>query len=143
METAGQALAQAEHSIGTAIRQAVRDHYQGHDLDTARTIRQAPREDEAVDIVTAIRQGRAREVLLIGGSAVLGVVAGVLAQRLIADATVKGIPIAAPVGLAPVIAGLALPAGLAGRSMLATSGLSFSAGATLYHLLSAPREEMP
>jgi len=143
MQTAGQALAQAEQSIGTAIRQAVRDYYQGHDLDTARAIRQTPREDEAVDIVAAIRQGRVREVLLIGSSAVLGVIAGALAQRLVANATVNGIPVAAPVGLAPLIAGLALPTGLAARSMLATGGVSFSAGATLYKLLSAPPEEMP
>ena len=62
--SSGQVLAQAEGSIGTAVRAAVANYYQGHDLDTAQTIRRAQTDTEAGQLVTAIRQGRVTEVAM-------------------------------------------------------------------------------
>ena len=62
-------LAQAEESIGTSLRHAVNNHYKGLDLSTAQAIRKADDDTEAAKIVTAIRQGRATEVLMIAASA--------------------------------------------------------------------------
>ncbi|MFY0531726.1 hypothetical protein [Nannocystis pusilla] len=87
--SSGQVLGQAEESIGTTLRTAVADYYQGKDLSTANTIRDARSPTEAARIVTAMRQGRALEVLLIASSAVGGAIAGVLSQKAVGNATVK------------------------------------------------------
>jgi hypothetical protein len=141
--TAGSVLAQAEGSIGTAVKAAVAQYYQGHDLTTAQTIRRATTDSEATKIVTAMRQGRVLEVLIVGGSAALGVVTGALAQKALGNATVKGVPVMSPLGLVPTVAGIALPISLSGRSMLAAGGLSFAAGAALYKMITAPPEGTP
>ncbi len=140
--TAGSVLAQAEGSIGTAVKAAVAQYYQGHDLTTAQTIRRATTDSEATKIVTAMRQGRVLEVLIVGGSAALGVT-GALAQKALGNATVKGVPVMSPLGLVPTVAGIALPISLSGRSMLAAGGLSFAAGAALYKMITAPPEGTP
>lgn len=136
--SAGQVLAQAEGSIGTTVRQAVANYYKGHDLDTAEAIRSAGSATEAGQLVTAIRQGRVTEVAMVAVSAALGVVGGALAQKAVNNAAIKGVPIVTPLGALPVLAGVALPISLSGRSMLAAGGLSYIAGAALYRLLTAP-----
>ncbi|MBK8259945.1 MAG: hypothetical protein IPK80_01240 [Nannocystis sp.] len=135
METAGTILAQAEGHLGLAIKNSVDHFYQGHDRETARLIRNAT-EDEAARHVEALRRGRALEVLLVGGSAVLGVVLGAVAQGVTNNFTMRGVPVMAPVGFTG-LAGLALPVGLSGRTMVVTGGLAFSAGAALYQRLKA------
>ncbi len=140
-------LAQAEESIGTSLRHAVNNHYKGLDLSTAQAIRKADDDTEAAKIITAIRRGRATEVLMIAASAASGVVSGVLAQKAINNATVGGAPAAGALGLVPVVAGLAAPLSLSGRAVLTAGGLTYMTGAIIYNLLTqqaapAPAEAM-
>ena len=128
-------LAQAEESIGSSLRHAVNNHYKGLDLSTAQAIRKARDDTEAARIITAIRQGRATEVLLIAASAASGVVSGVLSQKAVNNATVGGAPAASALGVLPVIAGLAAPISLSGRAILTAGGLTYITGAVLYNLL--------
>jgi hypothetical protein len=128
-------LAQAEESIGASLRHAVNNHYKGLDLSTAQAIRTARDDTEAAKIITAIRQGRATEVLMIAASAASGVVSGVLSQKAINNATVGGAPAASALGVLPVIAGLAAPISLSGRAILTAGGLTYITGAVLYNLL--------
>ncbi len=128
-------LAQAEESIGASLRHAVNNHYKGLDLSTAQAIRTARDDTEASKIITAIRQGRATEVLLIAASAASGVVSGVLSQKAVNNATVGGAPAASALGVLPVIAGLAAPISLSGRAILTAGGLTYITGAVLYNLL--------
>lgn len=138
--TAGQILAQAEQSIGTTLRVAVANYYAGHDHDTAGTIRDAPDEEAAAKIVTAIRQGRVHEVLMVAAGATLGVVTGALSQKAVNNATIQGVPPVAALGVVPAVAGLAAPLSLSGRSLLTTGGLSYITGALLYSMLTRPAE---
>lgn len=128
-------LAQAEESIGASIRHAVNNHYKGLDLSTAQAIRTARDDTEASKIITAIRQGRATEVLLIAASAASGVVSGVLSQKAVNNAMVGGAPAASALGVLPVIAGLTAPISLSGRAILTAGGLTYITGAVLYNLL--------
>jgi len=128
-------LAQAEESIGTSLRHAVNNHYKGLDLSTAQAIRSARDDTEATKIITAIRQGRATEVLMIAASAASGAVSGVLAQKAVNNATVGGAPAASALGMVPVIAGLAAPISLSGRAILTAGGLTYMTGALIYNLL--------
>lgn len=128
-------LAQAEESIGASLRHAVNNHYRGLDLSTAQAIRTARDDTEAAKIITAIRQGRATEVLLIAASAASGVVSGALSQKAVNNATVGGAPAASALGMLPVIAGLAAPISLSGRAILTAGGLTYITGAVLYNLL--------
>ena len=128
-------LAQAEESIGTSLRHAVNNHYKGLDLSTAQAIRSARDDTEATKIITAIRQGRATEVLMIAASAASGAVSGVLAQKAVNNATVGGAPAASALGMVPVIAGLAAPISLSGRAILTAGGLTYMTGAVIYNLL--------
>jgi hypothetical protein len=128
-------LAQAEESIGASLRHAVNNHYKGLDLSTAQAIRTARDDTEASKIITAIRQGRATEVLMIAASAASGVVSGVLSQKAVNNATVGGAPAASALGVLPVIAGLAAPISLSGRAILTAGGLTYITGAVLYNLL--------
>ena len=141
--SSGQVLAQAEGSIGTAVRAAVANYYQGHDLDTAQTIRRAQTDTEAGQLVTAIRQGRVTEVAMVAVSAALGVLGGALAQKAVNNAAIKGVPVVTPLGVVPAVAGMALPISLSGRSMLAAGGLSYITGAVLYKMLTAQPEVAP
>ena len=128
-------LAQAEESIGTSLRHAVNNHYRGLDLNTAQAIRSARDDTEAAKIITAIRQGRATEVLMIAASAASGVVSGVLAQKAVNNTTVGGAPAASALGMVPVIVGLAAPISLSGRAILTAGGLTYITGAFIYNLL--------
>lgn len=128
-------LAQAEESIGASLRHAVNNHFKGLDLSTAQAIRTARDDTEAAKIITAIRQGRATEVLMIAASAASGVVSGVLSQKAINNATIGGAPAASALGVLPVIAGLAAPISLSGRAILTAGGLTYITGAVLYNLL--------
>lgn len=128
-------LAQAEESIGASLRHAVNNHYKGLDLSTAQAIRTARDDTEASKIITAIRQGRATEVLMIAASAASGVVSGVLSQKAVNNATVGGAPAASALGVLPVIAGLTAPISLSGRAILTAGGLTYITGAVLYNLL--------
>ena len=128
-------LAQAEESIGASLRHAVNNHYKGLDLSTAQAIRTARDDTEATKIITAIRQGRATEVLMIAASAASGAVSGVLAQKAVNNATVGGAPAASALGMVPVIAGLAAPISLSGRAILTAGGLTYMTGAVIYNLL--------
>ena len=128
-------LAQAEESIGASLRHAVDNHYKGLDLNTAQAIRKARDDTEATKIITAIRQGRATEVLMIAVSAASGVVSGVLTQKAVNNATVGGAPAASALGVVPVIAGLAAPISLSGRAVLTAGGLTYITGAFIYNLL--------
>lgn len=128
-------LAQAEESIGASLRHAVNNHFKGLDLSTAQAIRTARDDTEAAKIITAIRQGRATEVLMIAASAASGVVSGVLSQKAINNATIAGAPAASALGVLPVIAGLAAPISLSGRAILTAGGLTYITGAVLYNLL--------
>jgi hypothetical protein len=128
-------LAQAEESIGASLRHAVNNHYRGLDLSTAQAIRTARDDTEAAKIITAIRQGRATEVLLIAASAASGVVSGVLTQKAVNNTTVGGAPAASVLGVVPVVAGLAAPISLSGRAILTAGGLTYITGAVIYNLL--------
>lgn len=139
--TAGEVLAQAEGSIGTTVRKAVDDHYRGLDLSTAQAIRGASTDTEAAKIITAIRQGRVTEVLMIAASAASGAVAGAVIQRAVNNATIGGVPAAGALGVVPVLAGLAAPISLSGRAVLAAGGLTYIAGTALYNVLTRPAAE--
>lgn len=139
--TAGEVLAQAEGSIGTTVRKAVDDHYRGLDLSTAQAIRGASTDTEAAKIITAIRQGRVTEVLMIAASAASGAVAGAVIQRAVNNATMGGVPAAGALGVVPVLAGLAAPISLSGRAVLAAGGLTYIAGTALYNVLTRPAAE--
>ena len=141
--SAGQVLAQAEGSIGTTLRVAVKNYYQGHDLGTAQAIRKADTDTEAAALVTAIRQGRVHEVLMVASSAVLGAIAGALSQKAVNNATVKGVPPVAILGAVPAITGLAAPISLSGRSVLAAGGLTYITGAIIYSMLAPKTEAAP
>jgi hypothetical protein len=141
--SAGQVLAQAEESIGTTLRTAVANYYKGKDMSTAMTIREAPTSTEAAKIVTAMRQGRAHEVLMIASSAVLGAVSGALTQKALNNATVKGVPPVSVLGAVPAVTGVAARISLSGRSMLATGGLSYITGALIYSMLAPKTEAAP
>lgn len=139
--TAGQMLGQAEGSIGTALREAVANHYKGLDLTTAQAIRHADTDTEAAKILTAIRQGRVHEVMMIALSAASGALAGVAAQKAVNNATVAGVPAMSIFGAVPTIAGLALPISLSGRAVLTAGGLTYIAGAVIYKMLTDPPKE--
>lgn len=135
MKTSGRVLSQAEERLGEQLSATVSQFYRGLDASTAQTIRDAPTPEEAARIVEALRRGRPLEVLLVGGSAAIGAVLGALAQRFVANASVAGIPVMAPMGFAGPLVGVASPIGVSGRSSMAAGGLSFSAGAALYYLI--------
>lgn len=137
--TSGQVLAQAEQSIGTAMKTAMIDHYEGTDLDKAQAIRLATTSEEAARLVTELRRGRAIEVLMVAGSAIAGVVAGVISQKVVGNFTIKKVPPVGILGLVPAGIGLAAPVGLAGRSALAAGGLGYATGTVLYSLI-VPQE---
>lgn len=140
---AGETLAQAEKSIGTTMHVAVRDFYRGLDLSTAQAIRDPNKSDtEAVELVTAIRRGRAVDVALVAGSAVAGVAAGAFFQHATGNPEMAGVSPIAALGAVPAIAGLVAPVGLTGRAVLTTGGVSYAAGATLYNMI-APRAAGP
>ena len=141
--SAGQILAQAEQSIGTTLRVAVANYYAGRDIDTAETIRDAPDEESAAKIVTAIRQGRVHEVLMVAVGAAVGVASGALSQKALNNVTIQGVPPVAALGVVPAVAGLAAPLSLSGRSLLTTGGLSYITGALLYSMLTRPSEGAP
>jgi hypothetical protein len=136
--SSGQVLGAAEESIGTTLRTAVADYYQGKDLSTANAIRDARSPTEAARIVTAMRQGRALEVLLIPSSAGGGAGAGVLSQKAVNNATIKGVPPVSVLGAVPAVTGLAAPISLSGRSVLTAGGLTFITGAVIYKMLAPP-----
>jgi len=135
--TAGEMLSQSEGSIGTAIRSAVADYYRGQDLATAQTIRSARSDTEATQIVQAMRQGRVVEVAMVAGVATLGVVAGAVLQKALGNPAVGGVSPIGALGLVTTLAGMVAPIGLPGRAALAAGGLTYMAGATLYHQLTA------
>ncbi len=139
--SSGEVLAQAEGSIGTTVRRAVNDHYRGLDLSTAQAIRRAGNDTEAAKIITAIRQGRVHEVLMIAASAASGAVAGAVIQTAVNNATIAGAPAAGALGVVPVLAGLAAPISLTGRAVLAAGGLTYIAGTALYNVLTKPPVE--
>ena len=139
--SAGEVLAQAEGSIGSTVRKAVNDHYRGLDLSTAQAIRGASTDTEAAKIITAIRQGRVIEVLMIAGSAASGAVAGAAIQNAVNNATIAGAPAASVLGVVPLVAGLAAPISLTGRAVLAAGGLTYIAGSALFHVLKKPDVE--
>lgn len=139
--SSGEVLAQAEGSIGTTVRRAVNDHYRGLDLSTAQAIRRAGNDTEAAKIITAIRQGRVHEVLMIAASAASGAVAGAVIQKAVNNATIAGAPAAGALGVVPVLAGLAAPISLTGRAVLAAGGLTYIAGTALYNVLTRPPVE--
>lgn len=141
--SAGQVLAQAERSIGTAIGAAVTNYYKGQHLGTAQTIRQADTDTEAAEIVKAMRQGRVHEVLMVATSAALGAITGALSQKALNNPTVGGVPPVAALGVVPAVAGLAAPINLSGRSMLAAGGLSYITGALIYSMLAPKTEAAP
>lgn len=136
--SAGQVLAQAEESIGTVIRNAVDDYYRGKDMSTATTIREAATVTDATRIVTAMRQGRAYEVLVVAASAILGAVAGVLSQKALNNPTIAGVPPVSILGAVPAIAGLVAPVSLSGRSALTVGGCSYITGAVIYKMIAPP-----
>lgn len=131
---AGETLAQAEKSIGKTMGRSVREFYDGHDLSTVHAIRDPEKSDtEAAELVTAIRRGRVVDVALVAGSAVAGVVAGAFFQHATGNPELGGVSPIAALGAVPALAGLVAPVGLTGRAVLTTGGVSYAAGATLYH----------
>jgi ABC-type enterochelin transport system permease subunit len=141
--TAGEMLAQSEGSIGTALRSAVKDYYNGRDLDTAQTIRSAQSDTEASQVVRAMRQGRVIDVVMVAGMAGAGVVAGALLQKMLGNPSVAGISPVGALGLVTTIAGLVAPIGLPGRAALAAGGLAYMAGATLYNQVAPAAQGTP
>ena len=141
-QTAGMALAQAERTVGTAVHAAVKTYYRGADLETATRIRQASTDEEAAEMVTAMRRGRAVDVLMVAGSAISGVAAGAFSQHLVGNFTIKKVPPVGVLGLVPAGIGLAAPVGLAGRAALAVGGTSYLTGSILYSML-VPEEAQP
>lgn len=141
--TAGEMLAQSEGSIGTALRSAVSDYYNGRDLDTAQTIRNARSDTEASQVVRAMRQGRVLDVVMVAGMAGAGVAAGALLQRMLGNPSVAGVSPVGALGLVTTIAGVVAPIGLPGRAALAAGGLAYLAGATLYNRVAPPHQGTP
>ncbi len=141
VKTGGAFLSQAEGSIGTSLHRTVDNHYKGLDLVTAQTIRKANSDTDAAEIVTAIRRGRATEVLVIAASAASGAISGVLTQKAINNATLGGAPVATVLGIVPVLAGLAAPLSLSGRAVLTAGGLTYITGAVIYNLLTGQPKE--
>ena len=138
--TSGQVMAAAEErSVRSALHGAMVEFYEGHDLSTAQSIRRAPTDTDAAAMVTAMRQGRLLEVLMVGGSAALGVLMGILAQWAVGNPAVMGVAATGPLGVAPAVAGMAMPLSFPVRSMLAAGGLSFVAGAQAYRMIAAPK----
>lgn len=137
--TAGQVLGAVESAgISQSLRTVVSQYYAGQDLEAAVAIREARTDDDGRKIVEAIRQGRALEVLLVAGSAAIGVVSGALAQKAVDNYSVKGVPVMAPFGLVTATAGTFAPVSFSWRSMLAAGGVGFTAGATLFKVLARP-----
>ncbi len=132
--TSGQVLAQAETSIGATVRVAVANYYNGLDLDTAQAIRQADNETEAAELVAAIRRGRVSDVLSVAVLASLGAVAGAVSQKAVNNASVRGIPLVAPLGMVPAAVGVAAPLSLSLRSVLTAGGVSYMVGAAIYQM---------
>lgn len=128
-------LSQAEGSIGTTVRHAVANHYNGLDMSTAQAIREAKTVTDATVIIRAIRQGRVHEVLAIAASCVSGAIGGVLTQKALNNAEVAGAPAASVLGVVPAIAGLAAPVSLSGRAILTAGGLTYITGTVIYNLL--------
>ena len=141
-QSAGMALAQAERTVGTAVHAAVKTYYKGTDLETANKIRGASTEGEAAEMVTAMRRGRAVDVLMVAGSAISGVAAGAFSQHVVGNYTIKRVPPIGVLGLVPAGIGFAAPVGLAGRAALAVGGTSYLTGSILYSIL-VPQEAAP
>ena len=134
----GQMMASAERSIGKALHGAVTTYYRGQDLETAQTIRHASSDTEATEIVKAMRQGRAIDTLMVASVAATGAIAGAVLQRALGNPTVGGVSPVGALGLLTMLAGLAAPVGLPGRSALVAGGATYVAGAQLYsHLVPA------
>lgn len=140
--TSGAVLAAAERNMRTAVHAAVTTHYEDTDLETARDIRGAETDEEAAKVVTAMRRGRAVDILLIAGSAISGVAAGAFSQKVVGNYTVKRVPPIGALGLLPAGAGFAAPVGLAGRAALTVGGASYLTGSILYSIL-VPQEAAP
>ena len=141
--SSGEMLGRAEGSIGSTLRHAVDNHYNGLDLSTAQAIRTARTDTDAAEIIRAIRQGRAHEVLAIALSCASGAIGGVLTQKAINNAEVAGTPAASVLGVVPAIAGLAAPVSLSGRAILTAGGLTYITGTFIYNLLTGPKTETP
>jgi len=140
--SSGQMMGNAERSLGTALHGAVKTYYDGQDMQTAQTIRNAASDSEATDLVRAMRQGRAIDTLMVAGSAVSGAVAGALLQRTLGNPSLYGVSPVGGIGLLTMLAGLAAPLGLPGRTALVAGGATYLAGAQLYsHLF--PKEVTP
>ncbi len=130
--TAGEMLAQAEGSIGSVLNNAVNNYYQGRDLDTAQSIRQARSDTEATKIVTAMRRGRWQDLAAIATVAGLGVGMGAILQGLLDNPRIAGVSPVGALGLATVIAGLAAPVGVPGRAALVAGGTTYMLSAQMY-----------
>ena len=140
--SSGDVLASANRSLGTTMKTAVATYYQGQDMQTAQTIREAATVSEATDIVRAMRQGRAIDTLMVGASAASGAVAGALLQRTLGNPTMFGASPVGGLGLLTMAAGLAAPLGLPARAALVAGGATYLAGAQLYsHFF--PKEVSP
>lgn len=130
--TAGEMLAQAEGSIGSVLNTAVKNYYQGRDLDTAQTVRQAYSDTDAATIITAMRRGRWEDVAGVAGVATLGIVAGTFLQSWLNDPRVYRISPVALLGMITVAVGFAAPVGLPGRAALVAGGATYAVSAQLF-----------
>lgn len=130
--SAGEMLGNAENSIGTVMRTAVDDYYKGQDLDTAQAIRGAASDTEARIMITAMRQGRWQDLVLVAGVTTVGAVMGATIQRFLNDPRVQGVSPVALLGLISVVAGLAAPVSVVGRAALVAGGATYVAGAQLF-----------
>lgn len=130
--SAGEMLGNAENSIGTVMRTAVDDYYKGQDLDTAQAIRGAASDTEARIMITAMRQGRWQDLVLVAGVTTVGAVMGATIQRFLNDPRVQGVSPVALLGFISVIAGLAAPVSVVGRAALVAGGATYAAGAQLF-----------
>ena len=125
-------LAQAEGSIGSVLTVAVKEYYQGRDLDTAQAIRNARSDTDATDLVTAMRRGRWQDLAGVAGMAATGVAMGALMQALTHDPRILGVSPVGAVGLVTIVAGLAAPIGITGRAALVAGGTAYALGAQMY-----------
>jgi len=100
--------------------------------------------EEVAEKVDKIERGTWFDNLMLGGSAIAGVVLGYKLQELI-DIRARGVPVTGLLGLGGVVPGLAMESTLTARNVVGLGGLLFLTGAGLYtstHAIDEPIDEV-
>lgn len=138
-QTPGESLRGAERRVHARMRTAVRNYYNGFDLDTAQEIRNARTDTEAAEIVKHLRRGQATDVLLLAVSAAAGAGVGLAVQHHM-DVRIGPVPPLAAAGAVAVAGAAVMDASLLARAFFAVGGAAYAAGSVAYTRLK-PRPE--